>query len=345
MSLSLPDIQRGLLAFYHAGAPMSQTARLLELHEISDGWENEVYSFALADATAAGPAREELILRIYPGNDGPQKAAREFEAMRRLRLVGFPVPQVLWLELDPSWLGRPFVIMEKIPGRSITQVFLASAAERQQELLALCGRLLVDLHALKWQSVVTDDALATAETPAIMQRELVQAQAHCRSLHQQEFDAFFEWLRERFTRVRWGPPCLVHRDYHGENILLRDDGAAFVIDWGNIRVSDRRTDLGWTLLLSSTYGTPEMRPLILQAYERSAGCQMEDLDYFDVVACLRRLSDISGSLDQGATQLGMRPGAEEMMRNAPHIQSVYAVLLERTGIRIPQIEALLATLS
>jgi hypothetical protein len=34
-----------------------------------------------------------------------------------------------------------------------------------------------------------------------------------------------------------------------------------------------------------------------------------------------------------------------LMRNASHIGSVYAVLLERTGIRIPKIEALLDTLT
>ena len=345
MSLSLPDIQRGLLAFYRTGAPMSQTTRVLELREIGDGWENEVYSFALADEASAVPVREDLILRIYSGGDGSRRAAREFDAMRRLRQVGYPVPQVLWLEIDPSWLERPFVIMERIPGRSGDQVFLASSAVRQQELVALFCRLLVELHGLEWQSVVSDASLPADETPAIMQRELSRAQAYCASLQQREFDAVFEWLRARFSQVRWGRPCLVHRDYHGQNILVRDDGAAFVIDWGNLRVSDRRSDLGWTLLLSSTHGTPEMRPRILQEYERISGCPMEDMDYFDVAACLRRLSDISGSLDQGAERLGMRPGAERLMRNASHIQNVYAVLIERTGIRIPRIEALLDTLS
>src|SRR6266849_6573215 len=83
MSLSLPDIQRGLLAFYRTGAPMSQTVRVLELREISDGWENEVYSFALADEASAVPVREELILRIYPGGDGSRRAAREQERLMR----------------------------------------------------------------------------------------------------------------------------------------------------------------------------------------------------------------------------------------------------------------------
>src|SRR5439155_15941227 len=121
-----------------------------DLRAISDGWENEVYSFALAEEAAAGPAREELILRIYPGSDAPRKSAREFDAMGRLHQVGFPVPRMLWLELDTAWLGRPFVIMERIDGRSADQVFQTSSAGRRQELLSLFVPLMVDLHALDW---------------------------------------------------------------------------------------------------------------------------------------------------------------------------------------------------
>src|ERR1700687_6114902 len=109
MSPLFPEIELGLLAFYQAGAPMHSTAQVLDLRAISDGWENEVYSFALAGEAPDAPAREELILRIYPGSDAPRKSAREFDAMRRLQQVGFPVPRMLWLELDIAWLGRPFV--------------------------------------------------------------------------------------------------------------------------------------------------------------------------------------------------------------------------------------------
>lgn len=342
MSLPLPDIQHGLLAFYHTGAPDNKRTRLLNLREITDGWENEVYSFVRTEE-AAGAVREELILRIYPGSGGPERAAREFEAMRRLRQAGFPVPQVFWLESAPAWLERPFVIMERIPGRPIDAHFLAASPEKQEELLALFCRLLVDLHALDPRSVLPGDPAAAEDTPAIMQRELARVQTRYADLGQHEFAPIIEWLRARSAQVRWLPPCLVHRDYHGQNILVRDDGAPFVIDWGNIRVSDRRADLGWTLLLSSTYDAPKMRERILHAYERIAGCPMEDMEFFDVAACLRRLSDISGSLGQGAERLGMRPGAETLMRDAPHIQRVYALLCERTGIRIARIEALLAS--
>lgn len=62
-------------------------------------------------------------------------------------------------------------------------------------------------------------------------------------------------------------------------------------------------------------------------------------------ASLRRLFDISVSLSDGADKLGMRPGAEGLMKqNAGHIKNVYALLRDRTGITIPEIEVLLSSL-
>jgi aminoglycoside phosphotransferase (APT) family kinase protein len=345
MSSPFAQVEIGLLAYYRRGSPGRSAVQVRDVQAISGGWENEVYSFALVDDARPPQACEELILRIYPGSDAPRKSAREFDAMRRLREVGFPVPRMDWLELETAWLGRPFVIMEKIPGRSVDAVFEAASAERRQELLSLFCRLMVDLHALDWRSVIVDDSLLGSDTSTLIRRELTRRQESCHSLGQHAFDPVFEWLEQRLPQVRGMEPCLAHGDYHGDNILLRDDGAPFVIDWGNICVSDGRADLAWTLLLSSTYGRPEMRERILREYERIAGGRMEDMEFFDVAACLRRLFSICGSLDQGADQLGMRPGAEGMMQNARHIRDVYGVLRERTGIRLPRIDALLDSLS
>jgi hypothetical protein len=69
------------------------------------------------------------------------------------------------------------------------------------------------------------------------------------------------------------------------------------------------------------------------------------MEYFEVIALFRRLLDISVSLSDGATKLGMRPGAEVMMRqNVDHIKRAHALLGERTGITIPEIERLISTL-
>jgi hypothetical protein len=94
-------------------------------------------------------------------------------------------------------------------------------------------------------------------------------------------------------------------------------------------------------LLTSTYGNPEAREISLSEYERVAGYKINQIEYFEVMAILRRLFSISVSLSDGASRLGMRPGAEAMMRrNVGHLKNVYALLIDRTGITIPKIETL-----
>ena len=107
----------------------------------------------------------------------------------------------------------------------------------------------------------------------------------------------------------------------------------------------KRLDLAWTLLLMSTYGNPEFRAAVLEAYERAAGRRVDGIAFFEVMACARRLFSILISLGAGAETLGMRAGAEEMMKNVGHIEAVYGWLCERTGLRVGEIEGLISSLS
>ena len=164
------------------------------------------------------------------------------------------------------------------------------------------------------------------------------------SLQNHVFDPALDWLQAKIQDVRFGAPSVIHLDYHPYNVLLREDGAAFVIDWTNAQVSDYRLDLAWTLLLNSSYGHPEMRELLLDEYRRISGDPVQQIAFFEVAASLRRLASILISLSAGPETLGMRAGAEAMMVDIPHITSVYAIFCDRSGLRIPEIEELLSTL-
>lgn len=88
-----------------------------------------------------------------------------------------------------------------------------------------------------------------------------------------------------------------------------------------------------------------MRDIILSAYERIAHFKIQNIEYFDVLASLKRLFIISVSLDKGAAELDMWHGASQLMRkDVHHMEGVYALLRERTQISIPEIEALISTL-
>ena len=114
---------------------------------------------------------------------------------------------------------------------------------------------------------------------------------------------------------------------------------------GRIGVADPRMDLAWTLLLMSTYGNPEARGIILDEYERIADHKVNQIEYFEVIASLRRLFSILVSLSAGADKLGMRPEAVAMMKQqAKHVENVYSILRDRTGIDVPEVEAIILDL-
>ena len=131
------EIQNRLLSFYEEKYASSGIARIVDLAKVSDGWENEVYSFAVERGQAEKQNREDLILRIYPGDGAPRKAEKEFGGMKKLHEMGFPVPEVLVLELDRSYFGKPFVIMERINGRQMWPVIDESPEEKRQCLVTL----------------------------------------------------------------------------------------------------------------------------------------------------------------------------------------------------------------
>ena len=155
------------------------------------------------------------------------------------------------------------------------------------------------------------------------------------------FTPVFNWLEQRKGQVRGAVPAVVHRDFHPNNILICPDGRLVVIDWTQIGVSDARYDLAWALLLLGTYEGTEWRERILREYERQVGHSLLDMDFFEVAACAKRLFSMVFSVQSGAEKMGMRPGAENIIRQeTEHIQRVYEVLRSRCDVVIPEVEAL-----
>ena len=213
---------------------------------------------------------------------------------------------------------------------------------RKKDLLTLFCKMFVDLHSLPWRSFFNK---SLDKDPYIWTNFFIKkAKTFIDTFEKSEFNPVLDWIEARVLDVP-NTLSLTHGDYHPDNVLVQND-AAFIIDWGGVEVSDFRMDVAWTLLLTSTHGNPELRRMILSEYERIGGRKIEHIKYFDVLACLKRLFSISVSLTDGAAKLGMRPGAEAMMRkHANHIKEVYQLLRKRTGISIPEIEHLILTLS
>ncbi|MBN2533970.1 MAG: hypothetical protein JXB88_13855 [Spirochaetales bacterium] len=62
-------IKNGLLSFFKQKFPAKKNICIAGLTRMSDGWETDVYSFILECREGTEEKREELILRIYPGDN------------------------------------------------------------------------------------------------------------------------------------------------------------------------------------------------------------------------------------------------------------------------------------
>ena len=79
--------------------------RVSDLSEVNMGWETELFMLKASH----GDDVEDLVLRVFSGEGEAEKAIKEFNLMRRLEEVGYPVPSVYYLEPSGDVIGKPFI--------------------------------------------------------------------------------------------------------------------------------------------------------------------------------------------------------------------------------------------
>lgn len=336
-----------LQAFLETALPDRSGTEVTGFHEISSGWESDVYAFDLRSDAQQGSEPEALVLRVYPGVDALEKSEREFKALRRLHRTGYPVPEVLLLVQAPSPFGRPFLIMERAPGHGMWHETFNGPEARQRARFQLFCQLFVALHRIDWRRLVDKGDISFESDPYVfVDRFLALFRTYIERFQQPGYEPVLAWLAARRDAVPCDRPTGIHWDFHPENILLAEDGSVTVIDWTGFEVSDPRFDLAWTMTLVGSQEGEGVRRRILEAYASIAGHQIEEIAFFEVVAAARRLASVTISLAAGAEQLGMRQGAETMMlRHRGPLSKVYARLQTLTGIRVPEVDQLLQGVS
>jgi aminoglycoside phosphotransferase (APT) family kinase protein len=244
------------------------------------GFETSVYGFSLSEAPES--LRGRLILRLFAEADEPDRARKEAAIQNAIARAGYPAPRVFIAETDARILGGVFLIMERMPGRTLTHYFEGLGRGQSARELA---RLLMRIPA------------ALREFSATMSRAQFQ-------LHQLPIDPLvravksaglpidtitfaskLDWIRLRSDQpalvglqpaVRWlerNRPAerrrvICHCDFQPFNILVEDSRLTGVIDWGNITIGDPALDLGFTLAEIAT--VPIEVPGVLQPLFRAA---------------------------------------------------------------------------
>ncbi|MHA2359871.1 MAG: phosphotransferase [Candidatus Thorarchaeota archaeon] len=313
--------------------------RLDGYKDITSGWETQIFSFDLEWSTKRGKMQEGLIVRVYSPDVGEVKAERESTVMTQLSRIGYPVPKIHVTETDGSILGNPFIIMDRIDGSTLDDKFVPSDVENKKWIM-LFSRLFVNLHKLDWKYFATDHQSYHEDSYFLIKSTLAEVRSVLQKYKKNELMPILDWLQTRVDSVPCEKPSLVHGDFHPMNIMVDRKNNPFVIDWGASKVGDFRSDLAWTLLLTRAFSSKKNRDSYLIGYQTTVGHEIDELEYFEVASILRRLFDVSVSLREGASKLGMREDAIEMMKEQMgHIRVVYELLGELTDITIPEVES------
>ena len=326
--------------------PERRDLKILNLKNITSGWETEIESFDLEWTSDDVKFSQALIVRIFPGKGAAHKAQKEFRVMKQLQDIKYPVPSVHLIEIDESVIGNPFMIMDHLDGGTLDVAMNQSDETREIWGVVFC-QLFVDLHCADWKTMVSEDEQKQFEDPLFSTKSLLSRIRNVlEETGSQDLLPIVEWLDERRENVPCENPSITHNDFHGFNIMLDESENTYVIDWGAMRVTDSRYDLALTLLLFFAYGNMDYRNNLLKGYEVAAGKSVDQIEFFEVYSCLRRLHDISSSISKGAEELGMRPEAVQMMRESVgHIINVRNRLKDLTGIIIPSIDSMIEELS
>lgn len=279
-----------------------------EVSEPAQGFSSRTILFTASWAGSAGVQRRELVVRIQREIDCPllSDIFRQYRVMEVAGAArGVPVPALLAAEADPSLLGSPFYLMERVHGRVPPDfptmhaegwVYDLPSQERTKTWwngIAAMERL----HRIDWR------AFPFLGTPA----EAPDARFYLKEFIGRWFDwasegKSFPVIENAIDRLnQTAPPVtragVVWNDARMGNVMFRPDGeVASLFDFEVATLGPPEIDLAWWLyaedIFSIQFGVERLPdipegPAAIAGFERLYGQEMPDFDYYLAIAALK----------------------------------------------------------
>ena len=308
----------------------TQELMLQQTAENLSGWETEIYCFQI-NSNIFGYGN--IVLRIYPHFNFGYRAHKEFRVMKWLKGKDFPVPEVLLVESENNIFSKPFIIMEEIKGKTLTEVLKNKSETQYTQYMRKFTKILFILHSLKtddFNEELKEYSLGTVLTYYLSRVKNLIDESKLTYLN-----PIYLWLKRKSKVVQVDRLTLIHGDYHTDNVLVDEKGHFYVIDWSSSAIVDFRFDLAWTMVLARLYIGKNHKDNFFKEYENIKGQSIDDIDFFEVMALLRRLMDVLKLLTEKPEETGMREGTTYIIKSQKDlIKKLMDIIYEYTKIRI-----------
>lgn len=276
---------------------------------------------------------------------------KQFRVMQIAReRSSLPIPRMLWHEPDPSHLGAPFLVMERMDGEAPPDVppyvfdswlLRASDADRQR-LQESAIAVLAALHAVALEPADRDYLRAPGTRGSALRRH-VEAQRDfyawtcADGIRIPVIEQAFDWLEANWP-AEDGDEVLSWGDSRIGNMLFRDFSPSAVLDWEMASTGPRELDLGWMVYLHHFFqdftplvglpGIPSMMRLDAAAasYAAASGHTPRDLDFYTMYAALRHGIVMSRTARRGIHfgEAAMPADPNDLVMHRPALEAMMA---------------------
>ena len=242
----IPDLAPRLTSWLRT--QISDDVRVEGLDRVDFGHSAEMLTFTIV---AAGE-RTDVVLRLRPRPPAllePYDLPRQFSILSALRDTAVRAPNVLWLEDSGDVLGRPFLVMQRVPG----DVYEMQAPEGVTDagIRRMCEGMAEQLAAVHTVDLTATGLDGLGDGRDHLDREIAHWADEMHRVQRGPLPALERLLAELQASKPepYAGVTLVHGDAKPGNFGFVGDEVSAVFDWELTGVGDPLTDLGWMELL------------------------------------------------------------------------------------------------
>ncbi len=297
------SVQEKIAGYLESKMPQARNLVLSDFVHSAGGWSHEIYLF-YANWNENGRAmRQGFCLRKDPGAGLLRELSslqEQFRVIKALEPTAAPTPKAYWYEEDPSLLGGPFFVMEKVEGEvpnpwsRAGKQYYAEAAGRGK-LPRSFVEALAALHNLDWRGAGLDFIGVPGAGKDFVLREIAKWESLIdQSIRKPEpvLTELLMWLKANAPEAK--RLAFVHGAYRTGNLIVKDDAIAAIIDWELQVIGDPMYDVAYVLSDLNREGSPLLscvveREFFLDYYQQLTGIQidLEVCRYYEMLYTMR----------------------------------------------------------